>query len=208
MTTTRRTLLLGSLGLGCGAGLGGAFRAAGGKEWKPPLLRPPGALEEDDFLATCLRCGQCVQACPFDTLVLAGPEGGVALGTPYLDPEVVPCYLCRGHDELKCIAACPTGALRPVLDERAIRMGTAVILHDPCLAYNRVICRSCWHACPFPNEAIFFDEMLRPKVNREVCIGCGLCTHACPTERTSIPIRPRGVDLPAREWIRKGKRKR
>jgi Na+-translocating ferredoxin:NAD+ oxidoreductase RNF subunit RnfB len=71
-------------------------------------------------------------------------------------------------------------------------MGTAVIDRSICLAYNRVMCRSCWHACPFPGEAIVFDAMLRPVVNEEACIGCGLCTHACPTEVTSIPIRPRG----------------
>ena len=33
-------------------------------------LRPPGALGEADFLAACTRCGQCVAACPFDTLTL------------------------------------------------------------------------------------------------------------------------------------------
>lgn len=29
----------------------------------PHALRPPGALPEEDFLAACLRCGQCVRAC-------------------------------------------------------------------------------------------------------------------------------------------------
>ncbi|MBT3317392.1 4Fe-4S binding protein, partial [bacterium] len=27
-------------------------------------LRPPGALLEKDFLASCIKCGQCVQVCP------------------------------------------------------------------------------------------------------------------------------------------------
>ena len=35
------------------------------------ILRPPGALSEKDFLATCIKCGMCVEACPFDTLKLA-----------------------------------------------------------------------------------------------------------------------------------------
>ena len=37
------------------------------------ILRPPAALKEDDFLATCIKCGMCVEACPFDTLRLAKP---------------------------------------------------------------------------------------------------------------------------------------
>ena len=68
--------------------LTGAFRgrnlalaATGGAAWAYVLgksrgaeghLRPPGAREEADFLAACIKCGQCVEACPFDTLSLAG----------------------------------------------------------------------------------------------------------------------------------------
>jgi Fe-S-cluster-containing hydrogenase component 2 len=125
-------------------------------------------------------------------LLLAGSKAGFALGTPYLDAERIPCYLCEGRENLECIAACPTRALQPVAGIQEIRMGTAVIQKDLCLAYNRVVCRSCWHACPLANEAIGFDAMLRPVVNDEACIGCGLCTYACPTEPTSIPILGRG----------------
>ncbi len=191
MTTSRRRFLLGAAaGAAAGTAAGTAFRVAGGKEWRPSLLRPPGAIGESDFLAACIRCGQCVEACPFKTLVLAGAGAGVALATPYFDAEKIPCYLCQGHDDLKCIAACPTKALRPVADLRGIAIGTAAIADETCLAFNRVVCRSCWHACPLPNEAITFDTMLRPVVNEDACIGCGLCTHACPTAPTAIPIVP------------------
>jgi ferredoxin-type protein NapG len=44
------------------------------------ILRPPGALKEDDFLATCIKCGMCVEACPFDTLKLAKPGDNKPLG--------------------------------------------------------------------------------------------------------------------------------
>lgn len=152
------------------------------------MLRPPGALREKEFLAACIRCGQCVKACPNHTLLLAGSTSGWGFGAPYFVPEEVPCNLCQGHDGLKCIEACPSQALQPVKDHKEIRIGLAKIDKSLCLAFNRVVCRSCWHACPFPNEAIKFDEMLRPVVNEEVCIGCGLCTHACPTEPRAIPI--------------------
>jgi ferredoxin-type protein NapG len=192
MSQSRRTFIVSALGAGAGALLGAFFRNAGGVDQNPALLRPPGALPEPEFLGACIRCGQCVERCPYDTLLMAGSRAGTAMGTPYVDPERIPCYLCQGRDTLECIAACPTGALVAVDGLRRIRMGTAVILEDLCLAYNKVMCRACWHACPFPNEALKYDEMLRPVVDDSVCIGCGLCTLACPTQETSIPIRPRG----------------
>ena len=158
----------------------------------PVLLRPPGALPEVDFLAACIRCGQCVQACPYSTLRLAQATEGVSIGTPYLIARQVPCYLCQGYAELRCIAACPTAALHPVAAWADIRMGTAVINRDLCLAWQGTPCRACWHACPFPNEAIVLDERGRAVVVEERCIGCGLCDHACLTEPSSIPITPRG----------------
>ncbi|MFA6019322.1 MAG: 4Fe-4S binding protein, partial [Rhodospirillales bacterium] len=33
------------------------------KKWMP-RLRPPGAIDENEFLAACIKCGQCVQVCP------------------------------------------------------------------------------------------------------------------------------------------------
>lgn len=182
------------IGVVAGAGLGGLFRFNHDSVSGSPFLRPPGALDEPEFLSACIRCGQCVEACPWDTLRIADAGTGVAGGTPYLNAREVPCYLCQGHDDLLCIAACPTTALQPVAELADIRMGTAVINEDLCLAYNRVICRACWHKCPFPDIAITFDQLLRPVVNDDACIGCGLCENACPTEPSSIPIRPASQD--------------
>ncbi len=191
MAVSRRSFLA-CLGAGAGAALGGWFRAAGGVRREPPLLRPPGALPEPEFLAACTRCGQCVEVCPYDTLKLAGPGQGVAAGTPYFNPEEVPCELCQTYDDLKCIAICPTGALQPVGQRADIRIGIAVVNEQTCYAFNGVSCRSCWHKCPFTDRgAITFDALLRPVVSAEACVGCGICTLACPTEPTSIPIRPR-----------------
>lgn len=155
-------------------------------------MRPPGARTESEFLAACVRCGQCVEVCPFDTLNLADLASGFSAGTPWVDSRAVPCYLCQGEDELLCIAACPTGALEPVVEHLDIRMGTAVIDTELCWAHHGTVCRSCFQACPFPYEAIGFDTSLRPVVDNDVCIGCGLCDFACPTEPSAIPIVPAG----------------
>ena len=74
----------------------------------PLLLRPPVAREEADFLKLCIRCGQCVQACPYDTLLLAAPGTQKPLGTPYFIPRQTPCYMCV---DIPCVPVCPTGAL-------------------------------------------------------------------------------------------------
>ena len=43
------------------------------------LLRPPGSLPEPDFLRRCVKCGECMKACPTNglqpVLAEAGPEG-------------------------------------------------------------------------------------------------------------------------------------
>ena len=32
------------------------------------LLRPPGAQGESDFMARCIKCGKCIEACPYQAL--------------------------------------------------------------------------------------------------------------------------------------------
>ena len=72
-------------------------------------LRPPGALDERDFLASCIKCGQCVQVCPVQAIKLADRVDGVGVGTPYIDARAQACdFSC---DAVQCILACPTGSL-------------------------------------------------------------------------------------------------
>ena len=176
-------------GVAVGGALGLLFRWARGEAPPRTLLRPPGAGDESDFLAACIRCQLCVTACPYDTLRMAGSEAGLAMGTPYLVPRDVPCYLCDELDELRCIAVCPTQALQSVARREDVRMGVAVIDKDRCTAYAGAICRACFKACPI-SGAIVFDGLMQPVVREDVCVGCGLCDHACPTKPSSIHIRP------------------
>ncbi|MBF0103543.1 MAG: 4Fe-4S dicluster domain-containing protein, partial [Desulfobacterales bacterium] len=55
-------------------------------------LTPPGASE--DFFAKCIRCGQCVEACQYHSIVFDELNHHVGrMGTPYIDPLSIPCYL-------------------------------------------------------------------------------------------------------------------
>ncbi len=97
------------------------------------ILRPPGAVEEDQFLKLCIKCGQCLQVCPYDSIVLEDIEGGASLGMAYIDPAKRGCYLCEAFP---CMLACPTGALDHEHDNiKYVHMGIAVLSDvNGCLA--------------------------------------------------------------------------
>ena len=175
----------------------------------PKLLRPPGALGEFEFLTKCTRCDKCMKVCPENAIFRAGPNAGLALGTPYIEPRSVPCFLCT---TLPCIAVCEDEALvwpRLILPDgtsldgpRAVRMGTAQVKSGSCLTWGTLdhegqACRICVDRCPYPEEALHIaalaegESVGHPVVDAEVCTGCGLCVFACPTEPAAIFIEPR-----------------
>ena len=74
---------------------------------KQQLIRPPGALPESDFLATCIRCGECMKSCLTNTLQPSLWEGGLAgLWTPKLDLRFAACE----QECNVCGKVCPTQA--------------------------------------------------------------------------------------------------
>jgi ferredoxin-type protein NapG len=99
-----RSIILGASVLGISAV--GYFPVA--REWKL-RMRPPGALEEADFLSSCIKCGQCVQVCPVQAIKLDDIDQGFGIGVPYIDSRSQACdFSC---DAVQCILACPTGSL-------------------------------------------------------------------------------------------------
>lgn len=150
------------------------------------LLRPPGAKNEADFAALCIRCGRCGQVCPYKSIKLAGLFDGIAvMGTPVIKAREAPCYLC-----MKCPPACPSGALdRRLSKKQDVRMGTARINKKECLAWQGTLCRSCYQNCPLVDSAIKMDEKLRPVVDEKKCVGCGICENVCPVEPAAIVVK-------------------
>ncbi len=96
-------------------------------------LRPPGALSEKDFLALCIKCGQCLQVCPYHSIKLADFTKGHGIGTPYIDARERGCYACTA---VPCVLACPSGALDHSCEKPAdVHMGIAVLeFPNTCLA--------------------------------------------------------------------------
>jgi len=187
----RRDLLLSSVaGLGLLA-VGGIARAVkgetviGGRRWAR-LLRPPGALEERDFLAACQRCGQCLSVCPTKVLRPSGLESGLlGLWTPRFVPRLGRCMFCNACDQV-----CPTKALA-VMPPEKLRLGTAVIHRHLCLAWNKGIkCLLCVETCP--RFAIRINADGRPVIDEERCFGCGACEAHCPVADSAVILTNRG----------------
>ena len=153
-------------------------------------LRPPGAKSEADFLKKCIGCGQCAAICPNKCITLSGLENGVqSLGTPKIIPKKKACILC-----MACTNICPTGALSPLKANSQsiaqVAMGKAFLSKDTCFSYAGRTCGVCYHACPLPGKALTLGLFERPTVNRDYCVGCGLCEYACIHMPQAIRVVP------------------
>ena len=151
-----------------------------------PLLRPPGAVTERQFLQDCTRCDKCIHACPKDAIVKAPKKFGfLVMGTPYIDPIKNPCVMC---DDLPCISACPDNALLPVSSPSEVNMGYAILDKKKCQAYGDTFCQQCIIDCPIPG-AITQNKDQQPEFHKKICTGCGVCVRSCSTVNIPVAIK-------------------
>jgi ferredoxin len=150
------------------------------------LIRPPGALPEEKFVAACTGCGECLKVCPNNALQSTLLEAGIAgLYTPRLVPRIGYCEeFCNF-----CGRVCPTEAIviLPLEEKRLIQMGVAHINKTRCIAWDTdKICLVCNEQCSY--HAVVGDEKKRPIVKEEKCTGCGICENKCPVDGESAII--------------------
>lgn len=155
------------------------------------FLRPPGVLE-DDLLDKCIRCGECVRSCPTHGLQPAFNQAGLeGLWTPLLVPRLGYCaYSCNS-----CGQVCPVQAIPKLSldDKRTQVIGKATIDQNRCIAWaDHGACIVCEEMCPLPEKAITLEQrdfasldgstttVQLPHVDRDKCIGCGICEFKCP----------------------------
>ena len=162
------------------------FRRRGGRRGEG-FIRPPGAIIEEEFIYQCVRCSECIKACPTKCLVpVAISEGILEWGTPKVLPRKAGCIRC-----MNCSKICPSGAIQKV-DIEEVKMGTAKIERKRCLVWEfKKDCLVCLEYCPA--GAIYVDFRGRPVVNPEKCVGCGICEENCPVEgEAAIKVSPEG----------------
>lgn len=160
------------------------------------LLRPPGAQGEADFRARCIKCGKCIEACPYGSLHVAGAMQGSQAGSPCIDARAQACRMC---EDFPCVAACSTGALRDVGEKHEMHSGYAQIDEEVCIAFKGYRCEVCYRVCPLIDEAITLDfegvegdsihTKFKPTIDHDVCTGCGLCVQRCAVSDPYVPIR-------------------
>jgi len=176
---------------------------------KHQLVRPPGALPEDEFLRTCIRCGECMKSCVTNTLQPCFWESGLSgLWTPQMDLRFAACEQnCN-----ICGKVCPTQAIRSLpLDEKThAKVGTAILLKERCLVWAQdKLCLICDEICPY-NAIVFrtIDAYRRPVVIASKCNGCGFCEARCPVGGTSaIVVVPDGeIRLKEGSYIKEAKK--
>ncbi len=168
------------------------------RSWRT-RLRPPGALEEKEFLAACIKCGQCVQVCPVQAIVLADMNEGLGTGVPFIEARKQACdFSC---DALSCILACPTGALSHDLTAKEeVEAGLARLVRpERCLARKGEAFRGAARGSGFRGRLRYAEvdrwnpiPVSEHPYDRE---PCDLCVLECPIGEDAIALVPfQGAD--------------
>jgi ferredoxin len=175
---SRRVFIAVAAGLGCSLW---AEKIGEARSADAPL-RPPGAIKEGKFTGLCLRCGNCIRACP-SRIVHPDPGQSGVLG--FLSP-VVRYETDYCNEECNaCTTVCPSGALQSLNLEQKNKyvIGKASVDTSLCL-WGFTDCNNCIHACPYEAIEVRWNEEAYesfPGVDPLKCNGCGACEAICPT---------------------------
>jgi ferredoxin-type protein NapF len=153
----------------------------------PAPLRPPWAIEEQDFLRACSTCDECRKICP------EGLIGKGAGGYPEISFKHGACSFCQ-----ECVKACASGALRffdaheqdgaHEPDTEGAPWPARARISKNCLSMLGTVCRTCGEQCEA--GAISFrlavGGIAQPIVDNELCSGCGACVAPCPVGAVEV----------------------
>lgn len=164
---------------GCAmAGFGGQLKKYSADNFTG--IRPPGAVEENSFQHLCIKCGQCVQVCPYHAVSLKDITAGIDIGTPAIYPELRGCYLC---DLLPCVLACPSGALNhEISDAHDVKMAEITVSNkENCFGLTNItvseenVLKIAAHGV----KSLVEKELVE-KLKLTIGQQCKICSDFCP----------------------------
>ena len=146
-------------------------------------VRPPYGFNESFFQNECPTCetNACVASCDEEIIIID------AKGTPILNFTKSGCTFCE-----ECAEACAEngkGVLSVSNIHTSEKLNAAFTISTiNCVAHNGVICSSCTEPCI--DDAILFNGMFNPVIDKGRCTGCGFCIQKCPTKAISYRVLP------------------
>lgn len=142
---------------------------------------PPGARSIQHYTDHCIACQLCVSACPTGVIQQRFYNDGLGLMQPRMDFIKNFCtYDCR-----RCSKICPTDAIAKLTleEKKTTQIGYVELDKNICIVFaDETDCGACAEHCP--TKAVYmvpWRNLRAPRIDPEICVGCGACEFACPT---------------------------
>ncbi|MGA3013801.1 MAG: 4Fe-4S dicluster domain-containing protein, partial [Bacteroidales bacterium] len=161
--------------------LGGKTKPQGTSEVP---VTPPGSVSFWHYTSKCTACHLCVSACPTKVLQPTLMEFGLSgIFQPKMNYHAEYC----NFECVKCSEVCPTGAILPITKEEksTLQIGISKFIKNQCIVVTKhTACGACSEHCPTKAVEMvpYLGDLLIPKVNEKICVGCGACEFACPVK--------------------------
>lgn len=138
--------------------------------------RPPWARENAAFLVHCTQCHECIEACPQKVLKVSDEQEPGLSGLPILSLEHGVCDFCE-----QCVEACKSGALSKLQGQR---LQAIVEVSNHCESGYGQPCSMCVETCE--SGALSVELNQKPRVDANLCSGCGECGLSCYSRAISM----------------------
>lgn len=132
----------------------------------------PWVMSAQQFLEQCTQCGDCLAVCP-EKIIIKG-DGGF----PNINFDLGECDFCGQCAEV-CKAPIFTATTEQPWSKKAF-------INQTCLANENIYCRSCAESCEAQALTFQLGFSALPKIDLELCTGCGACVTPCPTKAIEV----------------------